>query len=108
MGSPAPAFRRLPDSSCPFGRLGDCVMDVACRLGQRYGVDRFEQLPMIEPIDPVQRRGLDGCPMRLRSGCCRMTSVLNKPITVSARSLSYDLPTRPANGVIPTSVKRCL
>lgn len=62
---------------------------------------------MIEPVDPVQRRELDGFEMTPRP-IRRMTSVLNSPITVSAKALSYELPTRPTEGLMPMSASRSL
>ena len=44
---------------------------------------------------------------RLRYGPVRwMTSVLNGPITVSARALGNELPTLPTEGTIPASARR--
>jgi len=49
--------------------------------------ERAEETPAVEPVDPLQRRVLDGVDVAPRPRR-RTTSVLYNPITVSARALS--------------------
>lgn len=44
----------------------------------------------------------------LQGPCRRMTSVLYRPLMLSASALSYDDPTAPTDGVMPASASRSL
>jgi hypothetical protein len=52
------------------------------RLGGRNAADGLEQAPVVVPIDPFERGELDAL-----KGAPWTTSVLNRPMTVSARAL---------------------
>ena len=60
---------------------------------------------MVEPVHIFEGGILDLIPL-CHGPVGRKSSVLYRPITDSARALSYESPTNPTDGVMPASASR--
>ena len=74
-------------------------------LGRRDVADGLQEAPVVEPVDPLQGGVLDliqGLPGPRR----RTSSVLYRPMMVSANALSNESPREPTEATAPASASR--
>ena len=70
--------------------------------------DGFEQPLVVEPVDVFEGGVLDVVEVVPWSSGSDQCSVLYRPMTDSAKALSYESPTDPTDGEMPASAKRVL
>jgi hypothetical protein len=72
-------------------------------LGRRDVPDRLQQPVVVEPVDPLQGGILD-LVQALQGPRRPISSVLYRPMIVSASALSYESPREPTNLTTPHSL----